>query len=65
MEHGVHLNFIRPGRATASGFAESLNGRLRDECLRVSWFPTLGETRRRLASWREHYNQQRPDMGEG
>jgi hypothetical protein len=60
MEHGVRLAFIRPGRPTENGFAESFNGRLRDECLRVSWFPTLGEARRRLAMWREYYNEQRP-----
>jgi putative transposase len=60
MEHGVRLDFIRPGRPTENGFAESFNGRLRDECLRVSWFPTLAEARRRLAAWRAHYNRQRP-----
>jgi putative transposase len=60
MEHSVQLVFIRPGRPTENGFAESFNGRLRDECLRVSWFPTLAEARRRLAVWRDHYNRQRP-----
>jgi len=60
MERGVHLVFIRPGRPTENSFVESFNGRRRDECLRVNWFPTLGEARRRLAVWREHYNRQRP-----
>ena len=60
MEHAVQLVFIRPGRSMENGFAESFNGRLRDECLRVNWFPSLAEARRRLAAWRAHYNQRRP-----
>lgn len=35
-------------------------GALRDECLNAEWLPTLDEARRKLALWREHYNQQRP-----
>jgi putative transposase len=38
MAHGVQLHFIRPGRPVENGFIESFNGRLRDECLNVSWF---------------------------
>ena len=44
MDRGVHLAFIRPGRPVENGFIESFNGRLRDECLNVSWFPTAVET---------------------
>ena len=29
---GVKLNFIRPGKPVENAFAESFNGRLRDEC---------------------------------
>lgn len=65
LEHGVQQVFIRPGRPTENGYAESFNGRLRDECLRVNWFPSLGEARRRLAVWREHYNQHRPHSALG
>lgn len=60
MHLGVQLCFIRPGRPVENGFIESFNGRLRDECLNVEWFPTLSEAQRRLALWREHYNHQRP-----
>ena len=34
---GVKLEFIRPGRPVENGFIESLNGRLRDECLNRSF----------------------------
>jgi putative transposase len=60
MEHGVRLAFIPSGRPTEDVFAVSLNGRLRDECLHLSWFPTLAEAPRRLAIWRECYSRQRP-----
>jgi putative transposase len=57
---GVQLCFIRPGRPVENGFIESFNGRLRDECLNVEWFPTLGQARQKLAEWRDHYNHRRP-----
>jgi putative transposase len=31
--HGVRLEFSRPGKPTDNAFAESFNGRFRDECL--------------------------------
>lgn len=65
MEHGVQLIFIRPGRPMENGFIESLNGRLRDECLNVEWFRSLEEARQRLAAWRYHYNHQRPHSALG
>jgi hypothetical protein len=52
--------FIRPGRPVETGFIESFNGRLRDECLNVEWFSTLEDARQKLAKLREHYNRERP-----
>jgi putative transposase len=60
MEYEVQLCFIRPGRPVENSYAESFNGRLRDECLNVSWFSSLGDANRKLAIWRSHYNEQRP-----
>lgn len=31
--HGVKLDFTRPGKPTENAFIESFNNRLRDECL--------------------------------
>lgn len=59
-QSGVQLCFIRPGRPVENGFIESFNGRLRDECLNVEWFPSLTDARQKLALWRQHFNQQRP-----
>ena len=42
---GVKLNFIRPGKPIENAYAESFNGRLRDECLNTNWFLSLKEAR--------------------
>jgi putative transposase len=59
-QHGVLLNFIRPGKPVENGFIESFNGRLRDELLNVSIFVSIGDARRQLADWREDFNVTRP-----
>ena len=41
----VKLNFIRPGKPIENAFAESFNGRLRDECLNTNWFLNLKHAR--------------------
>ncbi len=43
-----------------NGHVESFNGKLRDECLNVSWFRNLFDARRKIAAWRSDYNQLRP-----
>jgi putative transposase len=43
-----------------NGYIESLNGRLRDECLNVEIFFTLADARRKLAIWLDDYNNHRP-----
>lgn len=56
----VRLNFIRPGKPIENAFAESFNGRLRDECLNTNWFISLKQAREIIENWREDYNQVRP-----
>ena len=58
--HGVHLDFIRPGRPVENGYIESFNGKLRDECLNVEVFFTLADARRKLGLWQHDYNHHRP-----
>jgi putative transposase len=50
--HGIHLDFIRPGKPAENGYIESFNGRLRDECLNVSLFFSLEDARQKLEQWR-------------
>ena len=57
---GVKLNFIRPGKPIENAFAESFNGRLRDECLNTNWFMNLKHARDIIEDWRRDYNEVRP-----
>jgi len=58
--HGVKLNFIRPGKPIENAYAESFNGRFRDECLNTNWFITIKHVRDIIEEWRKDYNEVRP-----
>jgi len=58
--HGIQLDFIRPGKPVENSFIESVNGRVRDECLNVDVFFTLKEVREKLARWQADSNRLRP-----
>jgi putative transposase len=57
---GVKLNFIRPGKPIENAYAESFNGRFRDECLNMNWFMNLKHARDIIEDWRRDYNEVRP-----
>ena len=59
-ERRVRLEFIQPGKPAQNAYAESFNGRLRDECLNANWFTSLSDARRKIESWRQDYNELRP-----
>jgi len=62
---GIKLDFIRPGKPIENAFAESFNGRLRDECLNDNWFLSLKHAREVIESWRKDYNTARPHSSLG
>jgi len=57
---GAQLDVIRPGKPVENAFSESLNGRLRDECLTVHQFTSMAEAQDLIEAWRLDYNQRRP-----
>jgi putative transposase len=59
-ESGIALHHIQPGKPMQNGHIESFNGRLRDECLNASWFLNLADAKRKIESWRQDYNADRP-----
>lgn len=65
IERKIELLHIQPGRPMQNGRVESFHGKLRDECLRLSWFGNLFEARRKIAGWREEYNRERPHSSLG
>ena len=62
---GVKTLFIEPGSPWENGYAESLNGKLRDELLDREVFEKLLEARVLIERWREHYNTARPHSSLG
>jgi putative transposase len=65
LERQIELVHIQPGKPTQNARRESFNGRLREECLAVSWFQNLFEARRKIAAWRQEYNEERPHSSLG
>jgi putative transposase len=61
----IELRHIQPGKPTQNAHVESFHGRLRDECLRISWFANLFDARRKVTHWKTEYNDQRPHSSLG
>jgi len=64
-QHGVTLDFSRPGKPTDNAFAESFNGKVRAECLNTAWFLSLDDAHRKCETWRRDYNEERPHSSIG
>jgi putative transposase len=64
-EHGVELDFSRPGRPTDNAKIESFNGRFRQECLNQHWFLSLDDAESKIEAWRKDYNERRPHSALG
>lgn len=58
-EHGVQLDFSRPGKPTDNPFIESFNRSFRDECLNVRSFLSLVDAQEKIENWRIEYNEDR------
>jgi putative transposase len=65
IERKIELVHIQPGRPQQNGHVESFHARFRDECLNVSWFENLWDARRKIAAWKEEYNEERPHSSLG
>lgn len=59
-EHGVALEFIKPGKPTQNAFIERFNRTWRTEILDFYLFRTLNEAREITERWLVEYNSERP-----
>lgn len=65
MQHRIDWHYIQPGKPQQNGFTESLNDKIRNECLNEHWFSSLAEARTIIESWRQDYNTVRPHSALG
>ena len=59
-DNKVQWHYITPGKPSENGFTESLNGKIRDECLNEHLFTSLSHAKDILEEWRKDYNYVRP-----
>ena len=64
-QHGVRIDYSRPGKPTDNAYIESFNGTFRDECLNAHWFESLEDAIRVVEAWRVEYNESRPHRALG
>jgi putative transposase len=62
-KNGIRISYIEPGKPMQNGYAESFNGRLRDECLNGHYFLDANDAQRKLNLWRWEYLHDRPHSG--
>jgi len=59
-DRGIELCVIQPGKPVQNAFIESVNGKLRDECLNPHGFLSLRDAQFHVERWRREYNTDRP-----
>ena len=55
-DNRIEWHYITPGKPTANGYTESMNGKIRDECLNEEIFGSLAYARHIIEAWRQDYN---------
>jgi len=64
-DKNIAWHYITPGKPTENGYTESLNGKIRDECLNENVFVSLAYARHLIEVWRQDYNNVRPHSSLG
>jgi putative transposase len=64
-DHQVDRRYIAPGKPTQNPFAESFQGRMRDECLNEHLFFSMNHARVVIKAWVYDYNTARPHSSLG
>jgi putative transposase len=59
-DHGVILEFIKPGKPMQNGFIERFNRSYRQAVLDMYVFQSLNEVREQTDQWTKEYNEERP-----
>lgn len=59
-QHGITLEFIKPGKPMQNGFIERFNRSYREAVLDMYLFRTLDEVKEQTEYWIKEYNEERP-----
>jgi putative transposase len=59
-DKGIQTFYIQPGSPWQNAYAESFNGRFRDECLNMELFLNRNQAHQIIETFRQHYNTERP-----
>ncbi len=59
-QHGVLLEFIKPGKPMQNGFIERFNRSYREAVLDMFVFQSLSEVREQTEKWLREFNEERP-----
>lgn len=59
-QSGIEWHYIQPGKPQQNGYTESMNDKIRNECLNEHWFSNITEAREIVEAWRQDYNHVRP-----
>jgi putative transposase len=61
----IETALIDPGKPWQNGSNESFNGKFRDECLGMQWFPNRVDAKILIEQWRREFNAERPHSSLG
>jgi len=56
----IEIDFIDPGKPNQNAFIESLNSRIRDECLNENIFKDPEHARKIILGYKDFHNEERP-----
>jgi len=65
LEQDIAISYIEPGNPQQNAYVERYNRTMRYDWLNQELFTTLAQVREQAEHWLYHYNNERPNMGNG
>ena len=64
-QQGITISYIEPGNPQQNAYVERFNRTMRYDWLNQELFENLDQVRQQAETWLYHYNNERPNMGNG
>ena len=64
-KQGIVIEYIEPGNPQQNAYVERFNKTVRYDWLNQELFDSLDQVRQQAEAWINHYNNERPNMGNG